>query len=181
MTPDTYRIDTVAKNLMLRLEGTRKSYVDKSSELSESGLIVVAETVSAIANEHSNLLGDSPQLAHIEHELTHTFFPRWHLLAVAKNETEERTPSPPSYIVRLVMLVVGVFVSLRIGMYLPGPLKAVPVVAALFTPFSVDMKIALDNRRYKKKLIELLKDLSDIQDSIDAGPPAVMVANEETS
>jgi hypothetical protein len=181
MTPDTYRIDTVAKNLLLRLEGTRKSYVGKPDELNESGLSVVNENVSAIANEHSSLLGDSPQLAHIEKELKQTFFPRWHSLAVAKNETEEKTPSPPSLLMRLLMLVVGVYVSLRIGMYLPGPMKAVPVIAALMTPFSVDMKILLHNRRYKKKLIELLEDLSDIQDSIDAGPPVVIPVDEENS
>jgi hypothetical protein len=181
MTPDTYRIDTVAKNLLLRLEGTRKSYLDKPDELSDSGLAVVKEIVSAIANEHSILLGDSPQLDHIEKELTHTFFPRWHSLAVAKNDTEKSTVSPPSLLVRLAMLVIGVFVSLRIGLYLPGPMKAVPVIAALLTPFSVDIKVALHNRRYKRKLIEILKDLSDIQDSIDAGPPAVMVDDEEIS
>jgi len=180
MTPDTYRLDTVAKNLLLRLEGTRKTYVGKPDELSEAGLAVVKESVSAIANEHSSLLGDSPQLSHLDRELSLTFFPRWHTLAVLKNEKEEKTPSPPSLIIRLVMLIVGVFVSLRVGMYLPGPIKAVPVVAALFTPFSVDMRIMLQGRRYKKKLIELLKDLSDIQDAIDAGPPAVISVDEES-
>jgi hypothetical protein len=43
------------------------------------------------------------------------------------------------------------------------------------------MKILLHNRRYKKKLIELLEDLSDIQDSIDAGPPVVIPVDEENS
>ena len=70
-----------------------------------------------------------------------------------------------------MILVVGVLISTRIALYLAGPLKIIPLIAAILTPFSVEMRRHLLGRRYRKELQGVISDLANIQRAIDCSPP----------
>lgn len=172
MIPRDYRLQNVCARLVERLEGTRRSYVDRPEEASAEFLRLAKEHGQAAVAEWGALdLNDEVDVEHhaifLAHELEHTFLPRYERLAVAHTGAEEGgygfgMLARPSG--RVAMVLVALFLVLLFGRLalFAFPLWAV-VIAALSLPLWPDVAAMLEDRRYEQDLGELLGDMARVQ------------------
>lgn len=172
MIPRDYRLENVCARLVERLEGTRRSYVDRPEQASTEFLRVAREHGAAAVAEWGALdLTDEVDVelhaAFLSRELENTFLPRYERLALAHTTAEEGgygfgMLARPSG--RVVMVLAALFLVLLFGRLalFAFPLWSV-VLASLSLPLWPDIAATLEDRRYAQDLGELLADMARVQ------------------
>ena len=174
-----FRLEQVARGLIERLDGARRSYATR--EEAERGLRGIAEEqIEGVLASWTDLpfAPEGPaQAAFVRRELLGTMLPRFVEAAVAMNEAERDGfglkwwASPAG---RVALFAIALLV-LRFGLLRFEELPVVwPVTLLdLALPFLPDILATLQRRRYQASLEGLLVDLGRIQDAAALAPQPV--------
>jgi hypothetical protein len=169
MVPSEYRLEHVAAGLIERLDASRRSYDDPGLAREGFERAAVTHVDAAIAEWRALSFTSDPEphAAFLRRELLETVLPRVHKAAMGMNEAEARgfgagwwaTPVGRVALVAVAVLIFW-FVLVRF-IYLPfeWPL----ILANLGLPFVPDVLAALQHRRYRAELLEIVGDMSRIQ------------------
>lgn len=172
MPPSSYRLDTIGAQLIERLEGTRRAWMDRPSSAEEAVPRLAAEAAHAWARECRETIGDEAQAARIERELEEVFVPRYIRLAVHQNRLEARGYGiAASNVFSRVAFTAAAFLLaellLRVIREPFGfPLLALPILAFLFP----EVRTAWLRRQHNNRLQELVDDLARVQDAVEKLP-----------
>lgn len=173
MLPTDYRLDHVVARLVERLEGQRRTFLDRPPDASLAAFdrTARAHVAAAIAEMRTTGWTDEPE-AHavfLEREIVDTFLPRYHAAATAMNAVERRGFGLGALAEPLgrLGLVAG---SLVFAWFVLLKLVALPIVWPLFlltaaAPFAPDLAAALHRRRYRAELEGIVADMTRIQDN----------------
>lgn len=175
VAPRTFRLDTLAANLVARLEAVRRAHVDRPADAAAAFAATTREATTAVAAECRSTLGDEGQAHLLESEAVASFLPRYTALAVAQSRDEAtlRLGGIVGQVLgRAAGVVVGALGWLLLDRIAPGPwgvvLMALPP-AMLFWP---DLLLAVWRRRFANQLQELVDDLGRLQEAhADLAPP----------
>ena len=123
MAPPSFRLDTLAANLIERLEPVRRAHLDDPAAARAAMESTTAEIAKNVAGECRGLMGDDAQATRIERESTGTFLPRYVRLALEQNRAERRASLTPSNLVlqRFLPLFAGMIAARVMMVLAPGP------------------------------------------------------------
>lgn len=182
MIPEPFRLEFVARGLIERMDGARRSFTTRQ-QLEEGLRRAAAEQVDSVIASWRDIpfapTGPA-QGAFVRREVLDTLLPRFVDAAWEMNEAERTgfgmgkwaTPAGRVGLVGL-SLVVAWFGLLRLeALPVMWPITAID----LAVPFLPDILAALSRRRYEASLRTILIDMTRIQDH--AQPPAAEVAAE---
>lgn len=174
MAPSSFRLDTLAANLIERLEPVRRAHLDAPETARAAMERTTRELAGNVANECRNVLGDEAQAHRIEAEAVETFLPRYARIALEQNKVERREAITPSNLLvqRLVPLVFGIFASRFLAIAAPGPWDIAFFFVPLLALFWPEWLGALARRRYLAELQEIADDLGRLQDADEKLTPA---------
>ncbi len=182
MPPKSYRLDTVAAHLIERLEGSRRSYLDRPDELEIAARRIAGEALSEVCSEYTEIMGDDGHPERIRREMLETFLPRWLKLARLQNELEARrfdTWREGDIVFRLAAFLGPLIVALVATRALHSPLVALAYVVPFTLPFLPELRAWQAASRYQRALQAIVDDLERIQQQLDAYQPAL--ATEESA
>lgn len=183
MAPPSFRLDTLAANLIERLEPVRRAHLDDPAAARAAMESTTAEIAKNVAGECRGLLGDDAQATRIERESTGTFLPRYVRLALEQNRAERRAALTPSNLVlqRFLPLFAGMLAARVMMVLAPGPwdlaFNVLPFVA-LFWPEWLGV---LARRRYQAELQALADDLGQLQDADERLAPTLPIPDRPTA
>ena len=171
MPPASYQLDTVAANLIERLEGARRTWID-DPEAARAGLTRIAEeSVDRAVADYGQVMGADGWGPLLRRELLETFLPRYLRLAVAQNALEAagfgawRGGDPVARVVTVVVALALAALARRVMLY--HPVTLVFFVAALSSPIMPELRAWHHRRRYQRALQEAVDDLERIQGELD--------------
>lgn len=175
MAPPSFRLDTLAVNLIERLEPVRRAHLDDPTRARAALERTTAQIAANVAQECRALLGDDAQARRIEQEAVDTFLPRYARLALEQNRAEHRTALTPLNVVtqRLAPVFALLVAGAVLSEVLPGPWD----VAFDFLPFiglfGPELLSAAARRHYRGELQALADDLGQLQDADERLAPTV--------
>lgn len=161
MTP-TYRLDTLAVNLIARLEPSRRAHIDDPARARQTFERIVREAGEALAAECLDTLGDADQAQRIQREAVDTFLPRYCALAVNQNRLESKGFGE-GIIQRIILTALAFFAALVASRILHSRIDLVFFALAALTPFAPELRLWWSRRAYRAKLQELSDDMGKIQ------------------
>ncbi len=167
MAPSSFRLDTLAANLIERLEPVRRAHLD-APELARASIEkTTREIADNVARECRGVMGDEAQARRIETEAVETFLPRYARLAVEQNKVERREAITPQNLIlqRLLPLLFGMFASRVMMEIAPGPWDLAFYTLPMLGLFWPEWLGAFARRRYRNELQELADDLGQLQDA----------------
>jgi hypothetical protein len=175
MAPPSYRLDTLAANLVARLEASRRSWVGDATAAREGIERIVREAAHALARECRETMGDEAQAMRLEREAIQTFLPRYSRLAVEQNAAERLGYGIlPSGVGVRAMAVTGSFIlATVVERVFHHPELAVLYGLPLFALVFPEIRTAWMRRGYQAQLQELVDDMGKVQDAVEALEPAV--------
>ncbi|MSP56737.1 MAG: hypothetical protein EXR69_14220 [Myxococcales bacterium] len=178
MAPASFRLDTLAANLIERLEPVRRAYVDSPEAAREVMLKTTEEIADNVARECRAVMGDEVQARRIETEAVATFLPRYVRLAIEQNRVERWEAITPLNVMmqRLIPLLLGLFGAGLMMRLVAGRWDLVFYVIPLLALFWPEWIGAWARRRYRAELQELANDLGQLQDADERLSPGVEVA-----
>lgn len=174
MAPSSFRLDTLAANLIERLEPVRRAHLDAPDAARASIEKTTREIAENVARECREVLGDEAQARRIEAEAIETFLPRYVRLAVEQNKVERREAITPQNLIlqRLFPLFFGMFASRVMMVLVPGPWEIAFYMVPLLALFWPEWLGAVARRRYRTELQELADDLGQLQDADERLSPS---------
>lgn len=175
MPPASYRLDTVATQLIERLEAHRPTWLDDPPAARAGFSRITAEVLDRVIAEHDELYGDADQSAVLRRELTETFLPRYARLALAHNEREARgfdAWRKGDLFSRVISGGLALFFALIATELFRNPLALLTWVAALLVPFIPELRAGWQRNRYRGFLQDAVDDMGRIQDELDRYPQA---------
>jgi hypothetical protein len=167
--PSDYRLEEVVARLIERLEGSRRSYAGDADGAREAFARIANEHVeSAIGEFREVAMADNPDVhaGFLRREVSETFLPRYHRLAVAMTEAEEagfglgRLGGVAGRIAFPVAMLVLMAILPRMRMVWAMWL-AVP--AFVLAPFVPDIARMFGQARYHRGLQSILADMVLVQ------------------
>jgi hypothetical protein len=171
MTVSSYRLETVAVNLIEQLEGRRRSYHDRPEAFQEAAARIADESLDSLAREYAEVMGPSGVPDRLRHEIHEVFLPRYLGLARDHNALERRgydawrQGDPLSRVVSFVAVLLLVTLVSRV---IPlGPMVIPGYALALATPFVPEMRAFYYRRGYQAELERLVDDMARIQRQLD--------------
>jgi len=174
MTVSSYRLETVATNLIEQLEGRRRSYQERPEEWGPVAARIADEVLDKVAHEYNEVMGESAVPARLRREIHDTFLPRYLSLSKDHNILERqgyhawRNGDP---IARVVGFLIAFFAVTVISRVIPvGPVVIFGYLGALAVPFVPDIRAFYYRRGYMGELRNLVEDLSRIQHQLDELP-----------
>jgi hypothetical protein len=171
MTPATWRLDTLAVQLIARLEPARRTHVD-DEKASASFRAVVEEASRALARECRETLGDEAQARRIEREAVETFLPRYTRLALAQNRLERgRGLLADNVLARVFATALAFLLAVIVSRVIHHWVDLLFFAAAALTPLAPELRTWWARRSYRAQLQELADDLGRIEDAEQALPP----------
>ncbi len=176
MVAKSYRLDTVAVHLIERLEGARRSYLDRPEALDVAAARIVDEALAEVLSEMGDIYDDPTHAERLTREMRETFLPRWLKLAKLQNGLEsERLGSWESGGLgfRIVAFLVPLFIAFAATRALHSPLAALFFLPPFILPFLPEVRTWQDSRRYQGELQAIVDDLDRIQQQLDAYQPAL--------
>ncbi len=183
MAAPSYRLDTIAAQLIERLEGTRRAWVGRPDSAAEAVPRISKEATSAWARECRSVMGDTAQAARLEREITDSFVPRYTRLALAQNAAEAKGYGIVgsgifARIVATAASIVAADVLIRVVREPFGlPFLLLPFVVLLFP----EIRAAWLRRQYAAALQEVVDDLGRVQDAVDQLPETPIIAEAESN
>lgn len=177
--PSSFRLDTLTVHLVGRLEATRRAHLDAPDAAREAFARVTQEAAGALARECREL-GDDSQAALLEREAIETFLPRYTRMALAQNSVEAAGYGGilgDGIVARVVATGLAVALAFAVSRFLPGTLKEVPLVLAVFTPILPELRLWWTRRAWTRALQELADDLGRVQDAAEELPAAAPTAD----
>ncbi len=180
MIPRDFRLDSVAVHLIERLEGTRRSYLDRPEKAREKFARIADDLVGAAAAECREYVeGDEyPQLLH--REIHETFLPRYTRLALEHNQLEKsrfgawRGGDPLFRVGAVAAAVVAAGIVTRA---FPSVYVAVIWIFVLAFALMPELRAAWHRRLYQRDLQAIVDDMGRIHDQLDVydASPAPLV------
>lgn len=175
MTAPSYRLETIALNLIERLEGARRTWATEP-EVARTELSRAAnDQLERILAEHDEII-DTPGWSEVvRREIQQTFLPRYLRLAIDHNALEERGYNawrggdPIGRIVGGLAAVTAAMVLVRL-VHHPGALVGFAI--ALAVPFIPEIRRVYFRRRYRAALQQVVDDMARIQSEIERFPAA---------
>ena len=176
MVAKSYRLDTVAAHLIERLEGARRSYLDRPEALDDAAKRIVAEALAEVLSEMADVMDDPAHAERISTEMHETFLPRWLQLAKLQNELEASrfdTWRRGDIVFRLVAFFVPLLIALAATRALHSPVVALAFIVPILVPFMPELRAWQATRRHQGALQAIVDDLERIQAQLDAYQPAL--------
>ena len=173
MTAPSYRLDTLALNLIERLEGARRTWATDPETARTELARIAGEQLERILAEHDELIDTPGWSETARRELTETFLPRYLRLAVDHNALEERGYNAwrrGDPIARIVGGVGAITAALAFVRLVHHPAALVAVAFALGVPFVPEIRRFFFRRRYRLALQEVVDDMARIQGELDRFP-----------
>lgn len=174
MVSRSYRLDTVAAHLTERLEGARRSYLDRPDDLAAAARRIVDEALEEVVSEMNEVMADPAHAERLRHEMIETFLPRWLQVARLQNTLESgrlATWLQPNLAFRLGSFFLPLLFALGATRVLHSPVVALFFVVPFLLPLLPELRTGLDARRYHGALQEIVNDLERIQLQLDAYQP----------
>lgn len=174
MAPPSYRLDTLAVNLVARLEAVRRAHLTDPEAARGALSRATGELLAGLAAECRETLGDEAQARRIEREGIETFLPRYTRIALAQNAEEAgaaRGGTLGQLARRAGAVLVGALAATVLSRLLPGPWDVgfyLLPPAALFFP---EIMGSLSRRAYETELQALADDLGRLQDAEEQVAP----------
>ncbi|MEL6347751.1 MAG: hypothetical protein AAFV53_31890 [Myxococcota bacterium] len=171
MPPSSYELDTVAANLIERMEGARRTW-QGDPDAAAAGLSRIAEeSIDRVSREYDAIMGSADGWpAVLRRELMETFLPRYIRLATEHNALEAdgygawRGGDPVARIIATAGAILG---ALAIETIFRHPITLILLVAALFVPLMPEIRAWYHRRRYVRLLQEAVDDMGRIQSELD--------------
>jgi hypothetical protein len=182
MIPSDFRLDTVSVHLVERLEGARRSYMDRPDEAPPAFLRIAEELVADAASEVSEYTDDAEYPAVLRREILETFLPRYTRLALEHNALEKerfgawRRGDP---IARMITTGAAVFAAALFSRFFPSVFAAVAWVAVLLVGLMPELRTAWYRRLYQRDLQAVVDDMARIHDHLDVYTPSARQAGSE--
>ena len=175
MAPPSFRLDTLAANLIERLEPVRRAHLDDPAATRSAIEATTAEIAKNVAGECRELMGDDTQAQRIERECAATFLPRYVRLAVEQNYAERRAALTPANLVlqRFLPLFAGMIAARVMMVLAPGPWDLTFALLPFFGLFWPEWLGMLARRRYRAELQALADDLGQLQDADERLAPTL--------
>ncbi len=174
MIPLAFRLDTVSVHLVERLEGARRSYVDRPEDAIPAFAEMARNLVEDAARECLEYVDDPQYPDLMRREIIETFLPRYTRLALEHNELEKagygawRGGDP---LARLLALVGGVFVAGMISRFFLSPVVALLWPLAFSLPFTPEIRAFWYRFRYRRELQAIVDDMGRIHAQLDVYHP----------
>lgn len=175
MTAPSYRLETLALNLIERLEGARRTWsTDPDTARRELGRIA-HEQLDRILAEHDELVDTPGWSAAARREMLETFLPRYLRLAVDHNLLEERGYDAwrrGDPIARIVAGGAAIGAAMAFVRVVHHPAALVGLAVAMAVPFIPEIRRLHFRRRYRAELQDVVDDMARIQGELDRFPAA---------
>ena len=175
MTALSYRLDTLALNLIERLEGARRTWATEPDAARGELTRIASEQLARMLAEHDELM-DTPGWSDMaRRELLETFLPRYLRLAVDQNALEERGYNAwrrGDPVARVVGGVAAISAAMVLARLIHHPMALLAFAFALCVPFLPDIRRLHFRRRYRSALQEVVDDMGRIQGELDRFPVA---------
>lgn len=174
MTVSSYRLETVAANLIEQLEGRRRSYHDRPEEWAAAAARIADEALDGVEREYREVMGGDALPAWLRREIHETFLPRYVSLSIDHNALERRgydawRQGDP--ISRIVVFLGAMALVTVVSRLIPmGPTVILGYLAALATPFVPEVRAFFYRRGYVSQLQAVLDDLERIQNQVELQP-----------
>lgn len=167
MAPPSFRLDTLAVNLVERLEPVRRAHLDDPEKAKAAIEATTGEMAANVATECRSVMGDTAQAERIEREAIATFLPRYTRLAIAQNAAERREALTPVNILlqRILPLFAGFFLARFLSALAPGPWDIAFFSLPFLGLFWPEWLGLLARRRHESELQTLADDLGQLQDA----------------
>ena len=175
MIPSDFRLDTVSVHLIERLEGARRSYMDRPDEAPPAFLRIAEELVADAASEAREYTDDTEYPVVLRREVLETFLPRYTRLALEHNALEKsrfgawRSGDPIARLITTTAAVVGAAVFSR---FFPSVLAAVAWLAVLLVALMPELRSFWYKRLYQRDLQAVVDDMARIHDHLDVYTPS---------
>lgn len=178
MSPPSYRLDTIAAQLIERLEGTRRAWVDRPDAAKEAVPRISAEAAAAWARECRAVMGDTAQAARLEREITDSFVPRYTRLAITQNAAEAKGYGVASsgIIARVLATACSIVISDVMVRVVREPFGLPFLVLPFFVLLFPEIRAAWLRRQYAAALQQVVDDLGRVQDAVDQLPETPTIA-----
>jgi hypothetical protein len=176
MIPSDFRLDTVSVHLVERLEGARRSYMDRPEEAPPAFLRIAEELVADAASEVREYTDDGEYPAVLRREVLETFLPRYTRLALEHNKLERvrfhawRAGDP---IARLVSTGAAVLAAALFSRFFPSVFAAVAWIFVLLVALMPELRAFWYKRLYQRDLQAVVDDMARIHDHLDVYTPSV--------
>lgn len=182
MAPASFRLDTLAANLIERLEPVRRAHLDAPDAARAAIQKTTRDIAENVARECRSVMGDEIQARRIETEAVETFLPRYARLAVEQNRVERREAITPVNVVvqRLLPLIGGMVASAVLLDAVPGPWDPAFFLLPLVALFGPEWIGAWARRRYRSELQDLADDLGQLQDADERLSPGAALPESIT-
>lgn len=171
MPPAEYQLDTVAVNLIDRMEGSRRTWVD-DPEAARAGFRRIAEEgLERVTREYQSIMGEDGWSTMLRREILETFLPRYTRLAIAFNTLEAgrfgawRGGDPASRVALTLAALLAAFALRRVLMF--HPITYFFYLAAVLTPVMPEIRGWYHRQQYQRELQEAVDDLERIQRELE--------------
>jgi hypothetical protein len=171
MPPAEYQLDTVAVNLIERMEGSRRTWLD-DPEAARAGFRRIAEeSLDRVVAEYDGIMGDDGWGVVLRTEILETFLPRYTRIAVVHNALEAsrfgawRGGDPLGRILVTVAALIAAMVLRRVLMF--HPITYFFFLAAFLTPVMPEIRGWYHRRQYQQELQRTVNDLERIQRELE--------------
>jgi hypothetical protein len=175
MTAPSYRLDTIALNLIERLEGARRTWATDPDAARVELSRTADEQLERILAEHDEFI-DTPGWSEIaRREIRETFLPRYLRLAVDHNALEERGYNAwrrGDPIARILAGGAAIAAAMAFVRVVHHPAALVGLAVAMAVPFIPEIRRFHFRRRYRSELQDAVNDMARIQGELDRFPAA---------
>jgi hypothetical protein len=184
MIPSDFRLDTVSVHLVERLEGARRSYLDRPGEAPPAFLRIAEELVSDAAAEVREYTDDVEYPAVLRREILETFLPRYTRLALEHNALERerfgawRQGDP---VARLITTGAAIFVAALFSRFFPSVFAAVAWLMVVLVALMPELRAFWYKRIYQRDLQAVVDDMARIHDHLDVYTPSGQRAEHQAS
>jgi hypothetical protein len=175
MTAPSYRLDTIALNLIERLEGARRTWSQDPAAAERELSRIAAEQLDRILAEHDEILDTPGWSATARREVLETFLPRYIRLAVDHNALEERGYNAwrrGDPIARIIGGGAAITLAMAVARLVHHPAALVGFAIALCVPFIPEIRRFHFRRRYRAELQLVVDDMARIQGELERFPAA---------
>ncbi len=184
MVPSDFRLDTVCVHLVERLEGSRRSYLDRPEQALPAFRRIAEELVASAASEAAEYVDDPDHPQLLQREVLETFLPRYTRLALEFNELEKRRfgawrQGDP--IARVITTGLAIFGAAVLSRFFPSVLAAVAWLFVVLVATMPELRAAWFKRLYQRDLQAVVDDMARIQDHLDVYSPTERTDTVERS
>ncbi len=175
MIPSDFRLDTVSVHLVERLEGARRSYVDRPDQAPPAFLRIAEELVADAAAEVGEYSDEGDYPVVLRREILETFLPRYTRLALEHNALEKRRfgawrAGDP--VARLVTTGAAILAAAIFSRFFPSVFAAVAWLFVVMVALMPELRATWYRRVYRRDLQAVVDDMARIHDHLTVYTPS---------